>query len=123
MKITYRTSTRLGMQMLGSLRLLQTVQLQRVLSTRSHQVTDALQARSESCVACQTSIVHSMATNLMQLVLPNFAKKRGKIQVSQATPPQELLVIGELDDEGHLEGVLQPLGEHEGDQVAQVQCL
>ena len=64
-----------------------------------------------------------MATNLMHLVLPNFAKKRGKIQVSQATPPQELFVIGELDDEGHLEGVLQPLGEHEGDQVAQVQRL
>ena len=37
------------------------------------------------------------------------------------SPPEELLVVGELDDERHLEGVLQPLGEHEGDEMAQVQ--
>ena len=38
-------------------------------------------------------------------------------------PPQALLVVGELDDEGDLEGGLQPLSEHEGDQVPQVQSL
>ena len=37
--------------------------------------------------------------------------------------PQELLVVGELDDEGHLESLLEPLGEVEGDEVAEVQGL
>ena len=35
--------------------------------------------------------------------------------------PQELLVVGQLDHQGHLEGILQILGEHEGDQMPQVQ--
>mmetsp|Transcript_4771 Transcript_4771/g.17846 ORF Transcript_4771/g.17846 Transcript_4771/m.17846 type:complete len:397 (+) Transcript_4771:649-1839(+) len=37
--------------------------------------------------------------------------------------PQELLVVGELDDERHLESLLEPLGEVEGDEVAEVQGL
>ena len=32
--------------------------------------------------------------------------------------PQELLVVGQLDDQRTVEGLLQPLGEEEGDQVA-----
>jgi hypothetical protein len=39
------------------------------------------------------------------------------------SPPQRLLVVGELDDEGRLEGVLQPLREDEGHQVPQVERL
>lgn len=37
--------------------------------------------------------------------------------------PQELFVVGELHHQRHLERVLQPLGEHEGDEVAQVEGL
>ena len=43
--------------------------------------------------------------------------------IGHSAPPQALLVIGELDDERHLEGALKPLGEHEGDEVTQVQRL
>ena len=42
---------------------------------------------------------------------------------SRVSPPQRLLVVGELDDEGRLEGVLQPLGEDEWHQVPQVERL
>mmetsp|Transcript_22472 Transcript_22472/g.57027 ORF Transcript_22472/g.57027 Transcript_22472/m.57027 type:complete len:401 (-) Transcript_22472:153-1355(-) len=37
--------------------------------------------------------------------------------------PEEFLVVGELDDERALERVLQPFGEHKGDQVPEVQRL
>lgn len=40
---------------------------------------------------------------------------------SQGLPPQILLVIGDLDDNWHLEDLLQPDIEHEGDEVAQVE--
>lgn len=36
--------------------------------------------------------------------------------------PQELLVVGQLDHEGAVEHVLQPLGEEEGDQMAEMQA-
>ena len=43
--------------------------------------------------------------------------------LDKVSPPERLLVIGELDDQGHLEGFLQVLCEHEGDEVAQMQCF
>jgi hypothetical protein len=46
-----------------------------------------------------------------------FSRKEGGV------PPQGLLIVSQLDDKRHLEGVLQPLGEEEGHQVAQVQCF
>ena len=36
-------------------------------------------------------------------------------------PPQRFLVVRQLDDEGAAQRVLQPLGEQEGDEVAEVQ--
>ena len=35
--------------------------------------------------------------------------------------PQELLVVGQLDHQGAVEHVLQPLGEEEGDQMPEMQ--
>ena len=37
--------------------------------------------------------------------------------------PEELLVVGQLDDERDVEGVLEPLGEDEGDEVSEVHRL
>ena len=39
------------------------------------------------------------------------------MKVGHCAPPEALLVVGELDDERHLEGALEPLGEHEWDEV------
>ncbi len=39
------------------------------------------------------------------------------------SPPQILLVISNLDDDGYLEDLLQPDVEHEGNEVPEMQCL
>ena len=44
-------------------------------------------------------------------------------QVRQNSLPQGLLIVSQLDHKRHLEGFLQPLGEHEGNQVPQVQRI
>ena len=49
-------------------------------------------------------------------VLPGQAHRLLLLQIL----PQELLVVRQLDDQGHVEGLLQPLGEEEGYEVAKV---
>jgi len=38
-------------------------------------------------------------------------------------PPQCLLIVRQLYDQGHVKGLLQPLSEHDGNKVTQVQRL
>ena len=61
-----------------------------------------------------------------------LSPSRSPAYLSEATPtlqkprpylPEELLVIRQLDDKRHVEGVLEPLGEDEGDEVAKVHRL
>lgn len=55
-------------------------------------------------------------------VLAVLACQPPRLRRRQALP-QALLIVRELHDERALERVLQPLGEHEGDEVAQVEGL
>lgn len=38
-----------------------------------------------------------------------------------SVPPQSLFIISDLDHQGDIEGILEPLCKHEGYQMAQVQ--
>ena len=49
--------------------------------------------------------------------------KHGSKYKHHDVPPESLLIVCELDDKGHLEGLLQVLCEHEGDEMPQVKGL
>ena len=59
--------------------------------------------------------VESKCNNILD-ILPGQAHRLLLLQVL----PQELLIVGHLDDQGHIKGLLQPFSEEEGNEVAKV---
>ena len=89
-----------------------------------------------SYVSCKAARALRSLTGLLAPLLLNAASLRPFRRLLQTLlTPVDLLrhleahrhkglpIIGQLNDQGHLESVLQPLGEHEGNKVPQVQCF
>ena len=52
-----------------------------------------------------------------------LGKGTGQARQRREAPPQSLLVVCDLNNEGDIEGVLEPFREHEGYQVPKMQSL